>query len=183
VPNVPSLGKSNHILIAPPCRIRLSFAVLKLQAFLKYWLPPFAWMALIFSASSDTSSFEHSSRIIAPLLRWLFPHLSEDTVHLIVLLARKGAHLTEYTVLALLLWRALRKPVKNDSRPWNWREARLALLMVAFYAASDEFHQLFVATRDATVRDVLIDTVGGAAGLLALWFLGFHWKRPQQTPS
>ena len=151
--------------------------MLKFRAFLKYWLPALIWMALIFSASSDANSFEHSSRIIAPLLHWLFPRMPDDTMYLIVLLVRKCAHLTEYAVFALLLWRALRKPVKNDPRPWIWREARLALLIVALYAASDEFHQSFVPTRMALVSDVFVDTAGGAAGLLALWAFGRRQKR------
>jgi VanZ family protein len=151
--------------------------VLKFRAFLKYWLPALIWMALIFSASSDANSFAHSSRILGPLLHWLFPQMPDDTMYFIVLLARKCAHLTEYAVLALLLWRALRKPVKNDPRPWLWREARLALLMVALYAASDEFHQCFVPTRTGLVSDVLVDTAGGAAGLLALWAFGRRQKR------
>jgi VanZ family protein len=146
--------------------------VLKFRAFLKYWLPALIWMALIFSVSNDANSFKHSSRIIAPLLHWLFPQMPDDTMHLIVLLVRKCAHLIEYTVFALLLWRALRKPMKNDPRPWIWREARLALLIVALYAASDEFHQSFVPTRTALVSDVFVDTAGGAAGLLALWAFG-----------
>jgi len=183
--------------------------VLKFRIFLKYWLPVLIWMSLIFTASNDTRSFARSSRILAPLLHWLFPHLAGDTVNLIVLIARKGAHMTEYAVLALLLWRALRKPVKPDPRPpawpkptptqpaesqpsrmperesrtlqrgegpWNWREARLALLLVALYAASDEFHQLFVASREAAVHDVLIDTAGGTVGLLALWRWG-RWRK------
>jgi VanZ family protein len=154
----------------------LILGVIKPRPFLKYWLPAWLWMGLIFSASSDTRSFSRSSRILAPLLHWLFPHLPEDTVNLIVLFARKGAHLTEYAVLALLFWRASRQPVKNDPRPWNWREARLVLLGVALYAASDEFHQLFVASRDAAVHDVLIDTAGGATGLLALWLAG-RWRK------
>ena len=102
--------------------------------------------------------------------------MPDDTLHLIVLLVRKCAHLTEYAVLALLLWRALRKPMKNDPRPWIWREARLALLIVALYAASDEFHQSFVPTRTAQVSDVFIDTAGGAASLLALWIIG-RWRK------
>jgi VanZ family protein len=150
--------------------------VLKFRAFLKYWLPALIWMALIFSASSDVESFAHSSRILAPLLHWLFPQMPDDTMYLIVLIVRKCAHMTEYAVFALLLWRALRKPMKNDPRPWIWREARLALLMVALYAASDEFHQMFVPERTARVTDVLIDTAGGAASLLALWLLGRRRK-------
>ena len=91
-------------------------------------------------------------------------------------LLRKSAHLTEYAVLALLLWRAVRRPVKSDPRPWSWRETRLTLLLVMLYAATDEFHQQFVPTRTSLVSDVFIDTAGGAAGLLALWMIG-RWRK------
>jgi VanZ family protein len=150
--------------------------VLKLRAFLKYWLPALFWMALIFSASSDVKSFDHSSRLLAPLLHWLFPQMPESTVHLIVLIARKTAHFGEYAVLALLLWRALRRPLPNDSQSWNWHKTGLVLALVFLYAASDEIHQIFVPTRTAHVTDVLIDTAGGAAGLLALW-LYCRWRK------
>jgi VanZ family protein len=38
----------------------------------------------------------------------------------------------------------------------------------AVYAGSDELHQLFVSSRQASVVDVMIDTCGASAGLLAL---------------
>jgi VanZ family protein len=155
--------------------------MLKLGSFLKYWLPVLLWMTIIFTASSDPKSFEHSSRIIAPLLRWLFPQISGDTVHLIVFIARKCAHLAEYAVLALLIWRALHKPVKNNPRPWSRRETGYTLLVVFIYAGSDEFHQIFVPTRTPAIHDVMIDTLGGALGLLVLWFIRFRRKHPMQT--
>jgi VanZ family protein len=176
VPNTPPLGKSNHILIAPPHQIRFSFAMPKLRPFLKYWLPALIWLALIFSASSDSHSYEHSSFFVEPFLHWLFPQMPEAQVKEIHHLIRKCAHLTEYAVLALLLWRAVRRPVKNDPRPWIWAEAGLALAIVFLFAASDEFHQIFVSMRTALVSDVFIDTAGGAAGLLALWILG-RWRK------
>ena len=151
--------------------------MLKIRPFFKYWLPTLIWMVLIFSASSDSHSYEHSSRLIAPLLHWLFPQMPETRVDAIVYFTRKCAHLTEYAVLALLLWRAVRRPMKNDPRPWVWPEAGLALAIVFLYAASDEFHQSFVLTRTAQVSDVFIDTAGGAAGLLALWIFGRRQKR------
>ena len=140
----------------------------KLRGFIWYWLPVLLWMALIFTASSDTHSYEHSSRIIEPLLRWLFPHMPEARIHEIHELARKCAHLTEYGIFGLLLWRAVRKPVRNDPRPWTWREVRLVLLLVMLYAATDEFHQRFVATRTSMASDVFIDTSGAAAALAVL---------------
>src|SRR5258706_3456768 len=134
-----------------------SCAMPKFRAFMIYWLPVLIWMACIFSASSDQMSFQHSSRIIGPFIRWLFPHLSNQAVGEWVFVIRKCAHLTEYAILALLLWRALRKPVKGDTRPWRGSEARLVLILVALYAATDEIHQSFVPRRQASVWDVLID--------------------------
>jgi len=142
-----------------------------------YWLPALVWMVVIYSASSDQSSFQHSSRIIEPILRWFFPHLSDQTVDGIVFAVRKCAHVTEYAILALLFWRALRQPQRHESRPWRGSQARLAVLLVAVYAASDELHQLFVPSRQASVLDVLLDTSGAAIGLLVLWGIGRALKR------
>lgn len=144
----------------------------KLRAFLKFWLSPLLWMALIFTGSSDAKSYQHTSLLVEPFLHWLFPHMTQAHVEEIHHLIRKCGHLTEYAVLAFLFWRAVRQPVKNDSRPWRWGEAGVSLSLVFIYAASDEFHQRFVPARTPMVSDVLIDTCGGAAGLFALWIFG-----------
>ena len=133
-------------------------------------------MVLIFSASGDAASFKHSSRIIEPLLRWLFPHLSAEGVDLVVTLVRKCAHLTEYAVLALLVWRARRQPFAGDPRPWQWSLAAEALWVAMFYATTDEFHQTFVPTREGCLRDVMIDSSGAVLGLFALWLIG-RWRK------
>jgi VanZ family protein len=140
----------------------------KSRAFFKYWLPVLVWMAVIFTASSDSHSFEHSSRLLAPLLRWLFPKISDDTVHLIVFIARKCCHLAEYAVFAVLIWRALHQS-KNNLPDWSWPKVGGTMLIVFLYATSDEIHQIFVPTRTPRIHDVVIDTLGGAAALLALW--------------
>jgi VanZ family protein len=150
--------------------------VAKFRGFLIYWLPVLIWMTIIFSASSDRMSFSHSSRIIAPILHWLLPHLSDQSVLAVVFAVRKAAHLTEYAILALLVWRALRKPNAGNPRRWQWSHAGSALLFVALYATSDEIHQAFVPTRQASVWDVLLDTLGGAFGLLFLWIFG-RWRK------
>jgi VanZ family protein len=152
------------------------FGVPNARLFCKYWLLPLVWMAVIFTASSDTHSYEHSSLLVEPVLHWLFPHMPESQIHAIHEVLRKCAHVAEYSVFALLLWRAFRRPKKNDPRPWNWREAGIVLLIVALYAATDEFHQVFVATRTPRVHDVVLDTLGGAAGLFAIWLVG-RWRR------
>jgi VanZ family protein len=158
-------------------RLPLSKTVrLKLRVFLKYWLPIVLWFSLIFIASGDTNSAQRSSRIIGPLMHWLFPEMPEESVGHVVLFARKCAHLTVFGILALLYWRAFRKPIKRDPRPWSWIEARNALLGVVVYAITDELHQAFVPNRQASPTDVLIDTIGGLLGLLALWTWG-RWRK------
>jgi VanZ family protein len=141
----------------------------RLKLFAKYWVPVLLWMAVIYSASGDRKSFQHSSRVIEPIVRWLLPGLTEHRVGQIVFGVRKCAHVTEYAVLAMLVWRALRQPVRHDRRPWKWSEAGLVLLFVAFYAGTDELHQVFVPHRQGSFVDVLLDTFGASLGLLLLW--------------
>ena len=153
----------------------------KARSFLKYWLPVLLWMAVIFSASGDANSFRRSSRILGPLLHLLFPHMPEETVNHIVTFARKCVHLAVYAILAFLVWRALRQPAKGDPRPWSWREAGWAILLVAIYAATDEFHQHFVPGREASVLDVLLDTSGGAGGMVLVWMIVQRCKHKRQS--
>jgi VanZ family protein len=100
---------------------------------LTIWLPVVAWAAVIFALSSVPS--------LSTGLGWW------DTV------LRKGAHLTEYTILGVLLYRAFD------------REAPALAAGIA-YAATDELHQHFVRGRHASPVDVAIDAVGIALGML-----------------
>jgi VanZ family protein len=154
----------------------LPCAVPKLRSLVRYWLPVLVWMGVIFATSSDRMSYQHSSRIVGPLVRWLSPHLSDEAYHGVVVCVRKYAHLVGYAVLALLLWRAWRKPSQPGSTPWRWSDAGLVLTLVVLYAVSDEIHQTFVPSRVASVRDVLLDTTGAALALLCLWAVN-RWRR------
>ncbi len=133
-------------------------------------------MAVIYAASSDSHSAVHSSWLVRPLLHFFFPQMPESRVDEINFFTRKCAHLTEYALLAILLWRAFRHWSKPSPQPWSWRQSGLVLLIVFLYAGSDEFHQLFVPTRTAHFTDVLIDTGGGALGLLVVWGIG-RWRK------
>jgi VanZ family protein len=143
-------------------------------------------MALIFSASSDRASGHRSSRIIGPIVRWLVPNISQQSLEKVVHAVRKMAHVTEYAILALLLWRALRTLQTvpsvagrlNPAEPlsWRWPVAIGAFALAVLYAITDEFHQSFVPTREGQAFDVLIDSVGAALGLFALWLFG-RWRK------
>src|SRR5438046_9804202 len=106
-------------------------------------------MGLIFGGSTDVLSSQRTSRIIGPLLRWLNPNVSDETIRAVQAVIRKGSHVTEYSVLAFLRWRARRTPTKNDPRPWSWREAAWAILLAEVCTARDESDQLFVPSHGA----------------------------------
>ena len=134
-----------------------------MRTLLKYWLPVFIWLGVVFAGSTDIFSTEQTSRYLVPFLRWLDPQISVSTIATIHFALRKLGHLTEYAVLAALLWRALRS--------WTNLRARMSTLFVgvwvacAIFAASDEFHQSFLASRTASLHDVMIDISGAAVGL------------------
>lgn len=133
----------------------------------KHWLAVILWMGFIFVMSTELGSSAHTSRIIEPLLRWLNPQISAETIDLVHTLGRKGGHLTEYAVLALLTLRATNTSMRAG-RTGGWHKAAaIALLVAAAYAATDEFHQSFVPERTASVYDVLIDTTGAVVALTA----------------
>ena len=102
--------------------------------------------------------------------------MSEQAIHAAVFAVRKAAHVTEYAILGLLVWRALRKLNPPEPSMWLWSRAGYAILFVALYATSDEINQAFVPSRQASVWDVLLDTTGGALGLLFLWIIG-RWRK------
>src|SRR5690349_20417576 len=76
-------------------------AVRRLWVFIKFWLLPLLRMSLIFIGSADSGSVNRSSRIIGPLVQWLFPSMSEAGVGTCVLIVRKCAHVTEYALFAI----------------------------------------------------------------------------------
>jgi VanZ family protein len=149
-----------------------------LRVLLIYWLPPLLWMAVMFTASGDAKSYEHSSLLVEPFLHWLFPHMTQEHVETIHHIFRKCCHVAEYAVLALLLLRALRQMAGKDAPSWSWCRAGLVLGLVFVCAASDEFHQRFVHSRTSLVSDVFIDTAGGAISLIAIGIVRLY-RRPR----
>jgi len=138
-----------------------------MKSFLKYWLPVLIWLAIIFIGSTDLMSAEHTSRIIGPILRWFKPDVSAETIARVQFFVRKAGHLSEYAILAILLWRALRSGVR-----WQMKMSILffvAVLACAIFAASDEFHQSFVPSRTSSPHDVMIDICGALLGLAICW--------------
>ena len=140
--------------------------------------PLILWLAFIFFASTGEFSAENTSRIIRPLLLWLFPGISEERLALAHFLIRKAAHFTEYAILALLSARAFSTSLKEMLRR-HWFFISLALIIL--YALTDEYHQSFVPSRTSSIYDSLIDMSGGLTMLClyALW----RWRKAKKMKS
>ena len=76
---------------------------------------------------------------------------------------RKTAHATEYAILGML---AL--GTAHVYGICGKRAMRYAWIWATIYAATDEFHQLFVPGRSGQIRDVMLDSAGAFAGILIL---------------
>ena len=113
--------------------------MIKFSRFIRYWLPPIVWMALIFYLSSRLR--------VSATGKFLFDFLIFKMLHII-----------EYAILYLLLFRAFHSI--NNQQLTISNKFLYPLFISILYALSDELHQTFVPTREGKARDVIIDTAG-----------------------
>lgn len=117
----------------------VAFTVNRLSRFFNLWFPVIGCMGIIFYASCL------AAKDIPPL----FPN--EDIFF----------HGTVYATLGLFFYRALKNTASRLTR------AQLIIFTVIFgstYGATDEFHQLFTPGRNCSGFDLMVDTIGSAAG-------------------
>lgn len=133
-------------------------------------------MVLIFWGSTDLMSAEQTSRFLSPLLRWLNPDISPVALARAHFLVRKTGHVTEYAILAVLLFRGWRS-VFTDL----WSRSTAALVGAMLFAVSDEFHQSFIASRTASLGDVLFDCSGALIGVMLCGIFVNERRGPQNS--
>ena len=127
------------------------------------YLPLVIWLAFISFASSDDFNAGNTSRIIGPLILWLFPNTSPETLDVVHFTTRKIAHFTEYAILGFLAARAFRtSPRPAISQRWFL----ICATLIVIYALLDEYHQSFVPSRTASILDSFIDMAGALTVLL-----------------
>ena len=126
-------------------------------------------------ASTGGFSASNTSRIIRPVLLWLFPEITEAQLGTVHLLTRKTAHFVEYAILAFLAQRAFITSMRELLKD-HW--LILSLILVVVVAVIDELHQSFVPARTGSIYDSGIDIAGGFTLLvLALWYQQRKRKR------
>jgi VanZ family protein len=139
------------------------------------YAPLIMWMALISFASSHEFSAANTSRIVRPLLLWLFPNISEENIGLAHFLVRKAAHIAEYAILG---WLAARVFTTSSREFLRQRWFLFSLMLVAAHALLDEYHQSFVPSRTGSLYDSIIDIAGGLLGLIG--FVSFRYRAAQR---
>lgn len=136
-------------------------------------------MALIFCFSSDNAdaSTKKSDGIIIKTCEFVLGRelTEEEKVKYIddfVFIVRKGAHLTIYLILGVLLMSYFKELYLV-----NKKGLIIAFIICFLYACSDEIHQAFVPGRSAEFRDVLIDSLGSLIGIYFYYFINIIRRR------
>jgi len=143
----------------------------RLAKTLRYWLPVVAWTGLIVLFSSELVHAGWSYRWVRALLQFFSPDVSPRAVYLVHIAVRKLAHVSEYCILTLLFYRALREDLL-DAAHWRW--AGWAATAALAVAGLDELHQASTVRRSGSLVDVGIDALGVLVALALLAWLQFR---------
>jgi VanZ family protein len=133
------------------------------------WLPTAIWLAVIFLESTNLGSSEHTSRILYPIFHFLF---GMDLVRFATWhhFLRKAGHAVGYFTLSVLFFRSWRATFRRlSSTRWCLKWATVALVCTALASIFDEWHQSFLSSRTATVRDVILDCTAALVAQIALF--------------
>ena len=135
-----------------------------------FWALTLAIMIFIFCHSAETAeeSSKTSMSFTQTVITVVYPEFSElpeaektTILESLQHLVRKGAHFSVYLLLGVTSFSAFRS---YDLK--RYIKALAAFLLCALYAASDEFHQLFVAGRSGQISDILLDSAGSLCGIV-----------------
>jgi VanZ family protein len=139
---------------------------MKLNRFLKYWLPPILWMIFFFPLVNRFLGSPAIYRALLNVFRIFSPDVSAAAIQVPYIVIRKSIHFVEYAILTYLLFRAFRG---ENIIKWNIRWAIYSGVITIGYGFLDEFLQTFVPTRNGSILDSLINSAGAffVLGVLA----------------
>ena len=133
-----------------------------------FWILTLSWIAVIFALSADTGA--ESANVSNSLLQYINELFGINITSDFVL--RKVAHASKFALLTIFSYMAL-SSTNKISRKTSYSESPVKLLrsdnemniiftlwFTVLNAIFDEYHQLFVANRDGSITDVLIDLIG-----------------------
>lgn len=145
------------------------------------WTAVILWMSIIFYLSHQpgSQSSELSLNFAEPLIEAVEKVSPEASVYIedFHTYVRKSAHFIAYLIMGILSVNALKA-----SGVQGFRKISMAFAICLLFAASDEFHQLFIDGRSGEARDVLIDSAGALVGI-GIYSLSRKWlPRSKRKP-
>ncbi len=130
--------------------------------FLRRWLPVALWAGLVLYASTGVGSGDHTDKFLKKILAWYYPDFPSTLIPEINYYIRKTAHVLQFIIYAVLLWRGLILPPPLEvgtRRIVGW-----IIGSAVFLGFLSESIQLFSPLRTALFTDVLLDTAGAVVG-------------------
>ena len=138
------------------------------------WVLVVAWAVVIFVMSAKSGlELDKGMGVVSVLKRWLADALSSLTGQPVD--PSPIGHFGEYLVFGVLLVNALRHYATPGKVAFG------AIAVAAFYAATDEFHQMFVPGRACDPLDWVVDVSAVALAALVGWLV--LRKRPLRGDS
>ena len=123
------------------------------------FLPPLAWMVVLAFFSGAGFGADRLGPGVLGILSVILPGAGPPLLQTLHVALRKIGHLVDYAILGALWWRAL------AARPGPASPGAWALILTVAYAGVDELRQALAPNRSPSVGDVLIDALGGLAGV------------------
>jgi VanZ family protein len=136
---------------------------------LKAWIAAILWLIVIFIESSSYLSSHETSRIMYPILHFLFGinYGQFEPWHHVL---RKTGHVVGYGLLSFFLFRAWRATLPKRGNPrWTLYWADIAVFGTALVASLDEWHQSFIPSRTGRWQDVVLDSSAAVATQVLLY--------------
>lgn len=139
------------------------------------------YIMIFFLSSEDADSSSNVSMKVTKALLRIYYRISGGNGGQLVTgyvassaenIVRKLAHFTEYACVGFLSYSIV--------VTWYgtiWKGRLFVVLQLLLSAGADEFHQYFVPGRHASVKDVLIDTAGGIAGMVVILIWSYMRKK------
>ena len=135
-----------------------------------------AWMGIIFSLSAQPGEESADlsggvSHLVMKIWNWVFG-LGWDEAKVLAMPEvwdfpiRKLAHMTEFGILAVLIFLAIRYYRQIDTRRKHYFFTWLGTVC---YALTDEFLQRFVPGRNGNFFDVCVDATGAVLALVVVY--------------